>query len=249
MLFDLRGRRRRGIQAIYLMLAILMGGGLVLFGIGGDVQGGLVDAFQQNGGDATKQIEKRVERAEQNTRTNPRDARAFAVLAESRYQLAGVSEGFDETAADPAQAFTGKAREQLLLAERAWDRHVSLAGDEPNVNLANTMQIAFAALNKPEKAVAAQEVVVDARGDQAGFGDYAKLAQLAYSAGQQRKGDLAAARAKELAKDQPKETREALAAQLTQAKATSVTGQDPGAPPTATGAPPATPPTSTGAAE
>ena len=30
-----RGRRRRAVQATYLMLAVLMGGGLVLFGIGG----------------------------------------------------------------------------------------------------------------------------------------------------------------------------------------------------------------------
>ena len=33
MLFDLRGRRRRAVQATYLTLAILMGGGLVFFGI------------------------------------------------------------------------------------------------------------------------------------------------------------------------------------------------------------------------
>ena len=40
MLFDLRGRgRRRTVQVIYLTLALLLGGGLVLFGIGGDVQG------------------------------------------------------------------------------------------------------------------------------------------------------------------------------------------------------------------
>ena len=45
MLFDLRGRRRRAVQGTYLMLALLMGGGLVLFGIGGSVSGGLLDAF------------------------------------------------------------------------------------------------------------------------------------------------------------------------------------------------------------
>ena len=50
MLFDLRGRRRRAVQATYLMLAVLMGGGLVLFGIGGDVSGGLFDAFSERGG-------------------------------------------------------------------------------------------------------------------------------------------------------------------------------------------------------
>ena len=46
MLFDLRGRRRRLVQATYLSLAVLMGGGLVLFGIGGDVSGGLFNAFE-----------------------------------------------------------------------------------------------------------------------------------------------------------------------------------------------------------
>ena len=46
MLFDLRGRgRRRTVQVIYLSLAILMGGGLVLFGIGGGTNGGLFDAI------------------------------------------------------------------------------------------------------------------------------------------------------------------------------------------------------------
>ena len=47
MLFDLRGRgRRRTVQAVYLTLAILLGGGLVLFGVGGNVSGGLLDALK-----------------------------------------------------------------------------------------------------------------------------------------------------------------------------------------------------------
>ena len=42
MLFDLRGRgRRRSVQTIYVALAVLMGGGLIFFGIGGSVSGGL----------------------------------------------------------------------------------------------------------------------------------------------------------------------------------------------------------------
>ena len=43
MLFDLRGRRKRFIQVIYATLAVLMGGGLVFFGIGSDVSGGLFE--------------------------------------------------------------------------------------------------------------------------------------------------------------------------------------------------------------
>ena len=43
MLFDLRSRgRRRTVQAVYLGLALLMGGGLVLFGVGaGNGNGGI----------------------------------------------------------------------------------------------------------------------------------------------------------------------------------------------------------------
>ena len=50
MLFDLRGRgRRRFVQGIYLGLAILMGGGLILFGVGAGTNGGLLDAFSKPG--------------------------------------------------------------------------------------------------------------------------------------------------------------------------------------------------------
>lgn len=245
MLFDLRGRRRRGIQAIYLTLAILMGGGLVLFGIGGEVSGGLVDAITQNQGDVAEQTEERVENAVQATQARPRDPAAWADLAEARVILAGQSEGFNEDAVDPTQAFTAEAREQLVLAARAWDRHLELAGDNPNENLAATIQNAFAALGQLDRAVRAQEIVLDARGDSAGFGDFAKLAALAYQAGQTRKGDLAADRAKELAKDQPKDQREALEASLNQAKAQAGLGAAGGAG-GAAGATPAPAPTPSG---
>jgi uncharacterized membrane protein YccC len=236
MLFDLRGRRRRGIQAVYLALALLLGGGLVLFGIGGDVQGGLFDAFRENSGNVSELTQKRVDDSEAAVRARPRDANAYARLAEARYQLAGQSEGFDQNAADFTQAFQGESREQLVLAERAWDRHLQLARDRPNTNVANTMQTAFAALGKPEKAVRAQEIVLEARGDRAGYGDYSKLAQLAYQANQTRKGDLAAERALDLA---PRDQRTELKAALDQVKAQAATAgaSNPGATPSPTPAP------------
>ncbi|MGH2804983.1 MAG: hypothetical protein ACRDL4_18375, partial [Thermoleophilaceae bacterium] len=75
MLFDLRGRRRRAVQATYLTLAVLMGGGLVFFGIGGDVSGGLFDAFsdRSGGGDANSALEDRIDRFEERLEANPRD--------------------------------------------------------------------------------------------------------------------------------------------------------------------------------
>ena len=54
MLFDLQGPRKTFVKVIYLGLAILMAGGLVLFGIGSNnAPGGLADVF--GGGDSASQ--------------------------------------------------------------------------------------------------------------------------------------------------------------------------------------------------
>src|SRR5687767_15791910 len=95
MLFDLRGRgRRRTVQVIYLMLALLLGGGLVLFGIGGDVQGGLFDAFSSDSGSDNDALEDQVEEAEKRVQANRQDPAAWAALALAKYNLAGQTEGF-----------------------------------------------------------------------------------------------------------------------------------------------------------
>ena len=88
MLFDLRGRgRRRTVQAVYLTLAVLLGGGLILFGIGGDTQGGLVDAFTGDNQDNSGGIyADRVEAAEKRVQANRQDAAAWGALAKAQYQ-------------------------------------------------------------------------------------------------------------------------------------------------------------------
>jgi len=210
MLFDLRGRRRNAVKVIYLGLAVLLGGGLVLFGIGGDVQGGLFDAFRDNTS-ASKQFEERRDKAAERTEVEPRNAAAWAELASAEYQLAGQTEGFNPNTGE----FTGDARKRAEAAKAARERHLALAGDKPNADVAGTMKNALVQLGDLAGAVRAQEIVLEARGDDAGFGDFAQLAQLAYQAGQTRKGDLAADRAVELA---PKDQRDDLKAALEQAK-------------------------------
>src|SRR3954464_13126854 len=99
MLFDLRGRgRRRTIQAIYVTLAILMGGGLVFFGIGGNTSGGLFDAFKGGGGGSNvdARLTKQVERYQKQVQTSPTDARAWAALTRARYQVAGLGANYDQ---------------------------------------------------------------------------------------------------------------------------------------------------------
>src|SRR3712207_3547206 len=130
MLFDLRGRgRRRTVQVIYATLAILLGGGLVLFGIGGDVQGGLFDAFTGGGGGGDNDVlEEDVEKAEERIRANRQDAMAWADLAEAKITLAGQSEGYDETNG----TYNGESRALVVDATRAWEQHLKLADGKPN---------------------------------------------------------------------------------------------------------------------
>ena len=205
MLFDLRGRgRRRTVQAIYLSLALLMGGGLVLFGIGSDQSGGLFDAFsgENSGGSATEAIDKRIERQLATARANPRSPDAWAQLAVSRFQRAGIDGiGQDGT-------YTADGKKHLRLAADAWERHIALDPKQPNVRAANLMVQAYGpqALNELPKAVNAKQIVTAAERPPSS-NQFAQLAQLAYAAGETRVGDLAATRAVDLA---PAETRKEL---------------------------------------
>jgi len=191
MLFDLRGRgRRRTIQAIYLMLAVLMGGGLVFFGIGGNVGGGLLDAIQGKGGSssATNANSKEEKAALRRTRLSPQNPAGWAALAQVRYQRALQD-------SDPRTgAFKPSGRRALTGAATAWDRYLALKPKKVDVGLATTMVEAFkpGALNDLVKATEAQELIVQAQPTASTF---EALATLAYAAGQTRKGDLAAAEA------------------------------------------------------
>ena len=219
MLFDLRGRgRRRTVQVVYLSLALLLGGGLVLFGIGGDVSGGLVDGiFGQGSGSGDDVLEDNVEKAEERVKKNRRDAMAWADLAQAQVVLAGSSEGFDES----TNTYGGKSRDLALQAVRSWEEHVKLAGDKPDGDTARTMTRTYISLEQPEKAVSAWESVIESKGDNVPYADFSYLAELAFLAGQTRKGDLAMQTALDEAKEQgaSKDRRDQIKTGLEQLKA------------------------------
>jgi len=225
MLFDLRGAgRRRTVKVVYITLAFLMGGGLVLFGIGGDVSGGLVDAITERGGgdDGSDRFRKQETAALKRTEANPQDAAAWAALARARFQIAGIGENFDPEKA----TFTKTGRAKLVAAEEAWDSYLALDPPKPDDRVASLMVQAFGALNKPDKAAQAQEVITDARPTASTF---TQLAIFAYQAGQTRKGDLAKDKALELTDP---DMREALKGQLETAKSSATqAAAQPGATP------------------
>ena len=216
MLFDLRGaHRRRVVKIVYITLAILMGGGLVLFGIGGAVSGGLVDAITNNsggGGDTTGRLESSERAATRRARANPTDAAAWAAVARARFNLANAGDNLDPNTG----AYSADGRRMLRLAGDAWEKHVALA-KQPDDRVASLMVQAYGALNKPDKAAEAQEVITQARPTASTF---TQLAVFAYQAGQTRKGDLAKNKALELTDP---DMREALKGQLESAKQAATT--------------------------
>jgi hypothetical protein len=219
MLFDLRGRgRRRTVQAIYLSLAVLMGGGLVLFGIGSSSNGGIVDAIVGDGssGDtATSTLDKRIKSTLAKTRAAPGEPAAWADLARLRYQRAGIDGIKDDG------TYTTKGKAKLSLAADAWEQHLQLDPKQPNVRVARLMVQAYSqsGLNQPVKAVRAMELVTAAEKPPS-TKLYQQLAQLAYLAGENRTGDLAAERAVDLA---PANERKDLRAAFKQLKTQAAT--------------------------
>jgi hypothetical protein len=210
MLFDLRGRgRRRAVKIIYLGLAILMGGGLVLFGIGGATSGGLLDALKSNSGsvNASDVFEKRVQSLEKRTQANPRDARAWAQLAGLRFQAATSGANYDQA----NQAYTAAGKAELRRASAAWQRYLSLNPNPPDTRVANQMVQAYgpAGLRQYDQAVKAMEIVIDQR--KPTYQLYAQLAVYAHGAKQDRKATLAEQKALELA---PKAQRKSLKQQI-----------------------------------
>ncbi|HYM56964.1 MAG TPA: hypothetical protein VES79_03290 [Solirubrobacteraceae bacterium] len=194
MLFDLRGRRRRAVQVTYLMLALLMGGGLVLFGIGGDVSGGLVDAFKGGGGggNGDSVLQDRVGRQEERLAKSPQNEAVLQNLIRDYYSLA-TSQRQSGTV-----GFPDDAKDELRKAGAYWQRYAEAVDGDPNADSARyALQVYdVGALNRPKEAQAAAAIIANDANDVA---SYLRLVSYAALAGDTRTADLAATKAVELA--------------------------------------------------
>jgi hypothetical protein len=227
MLFDLRGSgRRRVVKTVYITLAFLMGGGLVLFGIGGGgaLPGGLVDAITESDGGGSigsERFQEQEQAATARARANPQNAALWAAVARARFNLA--SSEIDDTG-----AISDAGAAEMRDAARAWEEHLKLAGNKPDSRVASLMVQAYGTLGDLDKATRAQEIIAE---DRDSAGAYASLATLAYQAGQIRKGDLATDRALDLTEP---DMRESLRGQLETAKSQAVPAETPTPTPTPT---------------
>ena len=217
MLFDLKGKRRRTVQGIYLTLAILMGAGLVLFGIGSSVNGGLFDAFKGGSGSnqADKTIQKRIDTANRTLATDPKNTAALAELVRSHYQLA-TSRSNPNTS-----AFDRSAAPELLASTAAWKRYET-ASKKVDPSLASVAIQAYSGMGTLTGSKAAWAGAADATETLAATNPsvnaYVRLVQFATLAGQTRKADLAGNQAVRMA---PKSEKKAVESAVKQAKASA----------------------------
>jgi len=139
MLFDLTGKRRRLIQVVYACLAILMGGSLVLFGIGSDAPGGILDGLgvTDGGGQSNPQYEQAVEDAEAQLAEDPTNQVALYELSRNRYLMA--TEGIVTDPESGQTTLTDEARENLDLAFDAWDRYLETDPKPPDQSMATNL--------------------------------------------------------------------------------------------------------------
>jgi hypothetical protein len=209
MLFDLRGRgRRRTVQVIYLGLALILGGGLVLFGVGtGSGNGGLLNAFGGGSNNQSSLINSAEKTALKQTQKNPTDPAAWAALETARYQNASSS-GFSSATG----TYTNAGKKELANATDAWQKYLALTKN-PSNNLAIFAGNAYGALGDYANSAAAWEIATQS--DASSVKSFECLAMTAYAAQQTRKGDLAAAKAASMV---PKASRKTVTSQIDLAK-------------------------------
>ena len=198
MLFDLRGRhRRRAVRVIYSGLAVLIGVGLVGFGIGGGFGGGgLLNAASENTGSGGASFSNQIKKYEKTTRVQPTNVAAWEKLTLAILHESGGEAYVNANTGTP----TPKGKELLARASRSWERYLALNPPKANVELAKLMAqrvYTTEGLNQPASAVQALQIVVAAEPTSVSW--YSQLAAYAYKAKNTRVGDLAAAKAVSLA--------------------------------------------------
>lgn len=212
MLFDLRGRgRRRTVRVIYGGLALLIGAGLVFFGVGAGVGGGgLLNSLTGNEGSNSASFAAQIKKYEKLTRQQPNSTYAWEKLTLAQLHEAGGEAYFVNG------KLTSKGRELFAQTARSWNSYIALKPPKPSVEVAQEMVRVFGeeGLNEPTEAVKVLQIVTAARPESAAL--YASLAEYAYKAHNTHIGDLATAKAIKLA---PAAQRKQLKTQLAAIKA------------------------------
>jgi tetratricopeptide (TPR) repeat protein len=190
MLFDLRSRgRRRTVQVLYIGLAILIGCGLILFGVGtGTGGGGLFGALTGNnsssGGNSA--VTNATKKAVARTKAHPSSAAAWAALVNARFSAAN-SLGYNSN----TNAYTAAGTQQLKLATQAYTRYLKLT-KTPSATTATIAAHSYTQLKDFSSAADTYQTVLRAQPGQ--IKALECVALTSYAAGNDQVAQLAQAR-------------------------------------------------------
>jgi hypothetical protein len=202
MLFDLQGPRKTAVKVIYLGLAILMAGGLVLFGIGSsNSPGGLADVF---GGSSSSESAAKdsVNKYAKQVAANPQDAAALSSLIGARYTLAGDPKNFNQTTG----VFSQAGKDQLNLLKQNWNSYLKATDNKPDAATAQYAVSGFLGLEDAKGATEAQQIIT---AKQPNAANYLALMLYASYAGDTLVASGAEVKARQLAtKDEKKQVAE-----------------------------------------
>lgn len=203
------------IQAIYLILAVVLVGGTVLFGVGT----GLPGLFGNNNNTSTVDLEKqqaeRIAQVERQLAANPKDEQALVTLASLQYSqaMAKMPENAMET--------TPEVNNGLRRVAATWERYVDADPKKIDTALANKMVGVFgpSALDQPNDWADVQGLVAqqaadeaEARGEDPPINVYLQLLAAQTAADRKRQAKITEQRIKELTpKGQEKQVRDAIA--------------------------------------
>jgi hypothetical protein len=202
LVFDVRGKRRHVVRAVYAVLAVLMGSSL-FFVVGPLNIGELVGGGSTTS--ASKVLDEQAEKIERKLAKDPANEALLLSLARTR-----ISAGNARIEVDPtteARKIPPEARTEFDRATLAWNRYLKEAGPKASPSAALLMSGTYFSLAQAsptyreidaniEKAAAAQRIATAAR---ANVGTLSTLAIYEYFGGDFAAGDSAAKRAEGLA--------------------------------------------------
>lgn len=203
MLFDLQSpRRRAAVKVIYATLAVLLGGGLVLFGIGGDAAGGLLDALglRDQSRNASSVYEQELEQANKKVAANPKDEAALLTLVTLNIQ--DGNQKLEPTKSGQSVA-TPEAEDAYNAAADAWDEYLALKPKKPDTGAAVQLAQAFFLMAQSSSTATDAQVDLDNAADAQGVaarnegsvGVLSNYALYLYYAGRFSEADAALAKA------------------------------------------------------
>jgi len=206
MLFDLRSRRRRRvIKVVYLFLAVLIGVGLVGFGVGsGGNFGGLFNAASSGGGSSSGNTSyvKALARAKKRAASNPNSAAAWLAVGEAAYNLAELPSNYVVDS-----GFTKSGFAVLPEVKTAWDNYIALDPPKPSNYFASEVALVFglppSGIKDYVTLESAQEIVAETDPT---YTNYLDLCDYAYSANEPDRATLACQKAIAIAPADQKKT-------------------------------------------